>query len=70
MSLPYRDADQIAEAQEAVRNNIPLDRIAGHLRVSVDEARRLLDLPSIRPIPETTSDDFDLFSCDRLDGVL
>ena len=71
MSLPYRDADQISEGREAVRNGIPLDRIAGHLRVTVEELRQLLDLPTAKPVPATqAADEFDLWSTDKLDGLL
>ena len=70
MSLPYRDADQIAEATEAVRNGIPLDRVAGHLRVTVEELQQLLGLPQWRVVPPAASDEFDLFATDRLDAQL
>ena len=68
MSLPYRDADQISEAREAVRNGIPLDRIAGHLRVTVEELRQLLDLPTAKPA--SAEADFDLWRVDELRGQL
>ncbi|MEJ7590356.1 MAG: hypothetical protein WKF77_02320 [Planctomycetaceae bacterium] len=70
MSLPYRDADQISEAGEGVRNGIPLDRIAGHLRVTVEELHQLLDLPTAKPVPAADDDSGDLWAVDRLDGVL
>ena len=55
--MKYISADEIAEAFEAYRNHIPLDRIAGHLRVTVAELRHILNLPALkRSDPETGCD--------------
>jgi len=70
MSLPYRDADQISEGRGAVRNGIPLDRIAGHLRVTVEELRQLLDLPQAKPVPAADDQESDLWRTNELDGLL
>ncbi len=44
--MRYVSADEISEAQEAYRNNVPLHRIASYMRVTVDELSRLLNLPA------------------------
>ncbi len=55
--MRYISADEIAEAFEAYRNGIPLDRIAGHLRVTVAELQHILNLPALkRSDPETGCD--------------
>ena len=43
--MRYISADEIAEAFEAYRNGIPLDKIAGHLGITVSELRSVLGLP-------------------------
>ena len=45
--MRYLSADEIAEAFEAYRQGIPLDRIAGHLRITVGELRLVLGLPAL-----------------------
>ena len=66
--MKYIPADKCDEAAEAYRSGIPLDRIAGHLGISVAELRAVLELPALKPVP--TTDEPDLWSVDRLDGVL
>ena len=46
--MRYLSADEIAEAFEAYRNGIALDRIAGHLRITVAELRLVLGLPALK----------------------
>ena len=43
--MRYLSADEIAEAFEAYRQGIALDRIAGHLRITIGELRLVLGLP-------------------------
>lgn len=70
--MRYLDADTIREAAEAYRSNVPLDRISGHLGVSVAELRHALGLPALQR--ETPASDpesgFGLFRTDELDRVL
>ena len=44
--MRYLAADEIAEAFEAYRQGIALDRIAGYLRITVAELRLVLGLPA------------------------
>ena len=67
--MRYLDQSTVDEAREAYRNNIPLDRIAGHLGITVAELRRVLELPALQPAQQQL-EEFDLFACDRLDAVL
>ena len=69
MSLPYIDADKIAEAIEARRHGANDDRIAAYLRCRVEDLPQLLGLPSTKPAQQQ-SEEFDLFAADRLDAVL
>ena len=46
--MRYLSADEIAEAFEAYRSGIPLDRIAGHLGITVSELRDVLGLPALK----------------------
>ena len=45
--MRYLSADEIADAFEAYRQGIPLDRIAGYLRITVAELRLVLGLPTL-----------------------
>ncbi len=66
--MRYLDADTIADARNAWGCGVPLDRIAGHLQVTVAELRHILNLPPLkRSDPEAGCD---LWQMDRLDGVL
>ena len=40
--MRYISADQVEEAREALRHRVPLAAIAGHLRVSESELKRIL----------------------------
>ena len=46
--MKYIPADKCDEAAEAYRSGIPLDRIAGHLGVTVAELRQVLGLPALQ----------------------
>ena len=48
--MRYISADEIAEAFEAYRNGIALDRIAGYLRITNAELRHILNLPAVRRV--------------------
>ena len=69
--MRYIDQSTRDEAKEAYRNHIPLDRIAGHLGITVAELRRVLELPSLQPVPTDDQDqDFDLWAFDDSKEVL
>jgi hypothetical protein len=71
MSLPYRDADQIAEAKEALRQGTSPEYVAGFMRVTVKELNQLLGLPALQPVPTDDQDqDFDLWAFDDSKEVL
>jgi hypothetical protein len=72
MSLPYRDADQIAEVSEFLRNGGDEQRAAAYLQVSVEDLPSMLGEPQWKHVPASgpNADEFDLFAADRLDGVL
>lgn len=66
--MRYVSADEVSEAQEAHRNNVPLHRIAGYMRVTVDELSRLLNLPADKAFKQEPTTD--LWAADALDQVL
>jgi hypothetical protein len=69
--MRYLDQSTRDEAKEAYRNHIPLDRIAGHLAITVAELRRVLELPALQPVPTDDQDqDFDLWAFDDSKEVL
>jgi hypothetical protein len=69
--MRYIDQSTRDEAKEAYRNHIPLDRIAGHLGITVAELRRVLELPALQPVPTDDQDqDFDLWAFDDSKEVL
>jgi hypothetical protein len=72
MSLPYSDAEKIAEASEFVRNGGDKEKAAAYLHCTIEELPRLLWEPAWKQVPasEPNPDEFDLFAADRLDGVL
>lgn len=67
--MRYLDQSTVDEAREAYRNNIPLDRIAGHLGITVAELRRVLELPALQPAQQQ-SDELDLWAFDDAKEVL
>lgn len=69
MSLPYIDADRIAEASQALRDGIPIDRVAGHLGVTTDALQQLLGLPQWRA-DAAADGPCDLWAADDLGEVL
>ena len=70
MSLPYRDADQIAEAKEALRQGTSLESLASQLRCSPEHLAKLLGLP-VNPAVTMVLDDPDyLWRADEMKGVL
>ena len=66
--MRYLDQSTRDEAKEAYRNHIPLDRIAGHLGITVAELRRVLELPALQPAQQTG--ELDLWAADKLQEVL
>jgi len=68
--MRYLDQSTRDEAKEAYRNNIPLDRIAGHLGITVAELRRVLELPALQPIPIDEELTTDLWAVEKLEGQL
>ncbi len=66
--MRYLDADTIADARNAWGCGVSLDRLAGHLGITVAELRAVLGLPALTPIP--TTDEPDLWRSDELNGVL
>ena len=50
--MRYIDADTIADARNAWGCGVPLDKIAGHLRISAAELRAVLQLPSLKATDE------------------
>ena len=70
VSLPYRDADQIAEAKESLRQGTSPEYVAGFMRVTVEELNQLLGLP-VNPAVTMVLDDPDyLWRADEMKGVL
>lgn len=69
--MRYLDADTIADARNAWGCGVPLDKIAGHVGITVSELRAALKLPPLKREPmKAANSEFDLWSVDRLDGVL
>ena len=70
--MRYLDADTIADARNALGCQVPIERIAAHLGVTVDELRQALGMPQWKAEPAKSDRQLslDLWACDRLDGVL
>lgn len=68
----YIDADTLDQCFEAIRQGASVETLAGQLGCCPEHLSRLLDLPQWKQAPasEPKSDDFDLWSCDKLDEVL
>ena len=66
--MRYIDADTIADARNAWGCGVPLDKIAGHLRISVAELRAALGMPGLTPVP--TTDEPDLWRTHELESQL
>ena len=66
--MRYLDQSTRDEAREAYRNHIPLDRIAGHLGITVAELRRVLELPALQAPQQST--ELDLWAFDDAKEVL
>lgn len=67
--MRYLSGDEIEDARNARGCGVPLERIARHLRISVDEFRQSLGLPTLRPIPEVEPR-IDLWKVEQLNAVL
>ncbi|MBL8820551.1 MAG: hypothetical protein JNL58_31295 [Planctomyces sp.] len=71
MSLPYLDGEQIREAEQAIRDGVPVDHIAAHFGCSSDELCQLLGRPVWKRIPDDNqTDTVDLWRADELGSVL
>jgi len=68
VSQTYIDGATLDEALDAHRQGIPIARLAERLGIEPDDLRRRLGLPAPQTEPQT--DDFDLWSVDRLDELL
>ncbi|MCX7397106.1 MAG: hypothetical protein NT138_05435 [Planctomycetales bacterium] len=68
--MKYIDADTIREATEFLRNGGDKERAAAYLGCKPKDLPKLLDLPSLKPVPTDQDQDFDLWSVDRAKEVL
>ena len=66
--MRYVAQDRLDEAAEAYRNGVSLETLAASLQVSECDLQMLLGLT--KTAPDTSSDDFDLWSCDRVSDQL
>ena len=68
--MKYNDAEAIREATEFLRNGGDKERAAAYLGCKPKDLPKLLDLPSLKPVPTDQDQDFDLWSVDRAKEVL
>ena len=70
--MRYLDQATIDDAKNARGCGITLDRIAGHLGITVAELRHALELPPLQhqPVAAAADEALDLWSIDRLDSIL
>ena len=64
----YIDSDTLDQCREAMRAGRTLEQLARQLRVAPEPLAKLLELPASKTEPQT--DEFDLWSADRLNEVL
>lgn len=69
MSDPYIGQDVLDQASEAHRQGRKLEDLAGVLKCTPEHLRRLLFLPSAKPVTQQ-SEEFDLWRADDLQEVL
>ena len=69
MSRKHFDGSTLDECIETSRAGPTLDDQAGRQHVDTEYIGRLLQLPTAKPVT-SDSTEFDLWSVDRLDGVL
>jgi hypothetical protein len=65
--MKYLDSDTIADAIEALRHRVPIERIAGRLRVSVPELKSVMGLPVAS---DETNAEVDLWQIERFNSQL
>ena len=70
MTKRYYSADDIADIKNARGCGVPWDRIAGHYGDSVENIQHACGEPAWKAEPQPESEESDLWSVDRLDGVL
>mgnify|MGYP000532151578 CR=1 FL=1 len=67
----YIDQSTLDEYRKALRQGRTLEFRAGQLRIDADQLATLPGLPQWKTVPPVDAEPtFDLWSCDRLDGVL
>ena len=67
--MRYLSSDEIADAKNARGCGVPLDRIGGHLNVSVGELRHALGMEPLRLGP-VAAESVNLWAVDQAHGVL
>jgi hypothetical protein len=70
MTDPYIAQDILDQAAEAIRQGRRLEDLAGVLKCTPEHLARLLNLPSLKPVPTNQDQDFDLWAVDRAKEVL
>lgn len=65
--MRYISADKVEEAKEALRHRVPLAAIAGHLRVSESELKRILGV-DVAPVAELS--DVELWRVEKVNAKL
>jgi hypothetical protein len=70
MTNPYIAQDVLDQASEAIRQGRRIEDLAAILRCSPEHLARLLNLPSLKPVPTNQDQGFDLWAADRAQEVL
>ncbi len=70
MTDPYIAQDILDQAAEAIRQGKKLEALAGILKCTPEHLARLLNLPSLKPVPTNQDQDFDLWRVDDLNARL
>jgi hypothetical protein len=70
MTDPYIGGDILDQAAEALRQGRTLESLASQLRCTPEHLARLLNLPSLKPVPTDQDQDFDLWRVDDLNARL
>ena len=71
MIRKYLDGSTLDGCIEAMRQGRALDDRADRVNVDTEYVGRLLQLPTVKPVQvQANASEFDLWSVDRLDGVL
>jgi hypothetical protein len=70
MTDPYIAQDILDQAAEAIRQGRKLEDVAGMLKCTPEHLRRLLGMPSLKPVPIETDSQVDLWAADSLNARL